>query len=122
MGVEETNKKSYHALSSPMTPKDIIEIFAKVTGKKAIHSPISADEFGQLAASYTGPALREDSKQMMEWAAVAPRDQVCYGAVKPGAEGVGDLGFTGSSFEDWLTRSGWTGPTEVYEPSQQVKW
>lgn len=114
LGVEETKNKTYHALSSLTTPQDMVEVFTRVTGKKAIHSPISPEEFGEMSTSLVGPAFREDAQQMMQWAAVAPKDKVCYGSTDPGDEGIGELGLRASSFEDWLRRSGWTGPDEVY--------
>ncbi|KAF4416418.1 cinnamoyl- reductase [Fusarium acutatum] len=57
------------------------------------------------------PAFKEDAIEMMQWAAVAPTDKTCYGAFELEVEQSSEeLGLTASSFEDWLTRSGWTGP------------
>ena len=87
------------------------ETFTRVTGKPAVYSPISFEEFGQLSSALVGPAFKEDAIEMMQWAAIAPADKTCYGALEPEAEKSSEeLGLTASSFEDWLKRSGWTGP------------
>lgn len=44
-------------------------------------------------------------------AAIASIDKTHYGAFDPKVEQSNEeLGHTGSSFEDWLRRSGWTSP------------
>lgn len=91
------------------------DTFERVTGKRAIFSPISFEEFGELSSSLVGPAFKRDAIEMMQWAAEAPSDKVCYGALGSEDEGpTRELGMTGSSFEDWLKRTGWTGPDKVY--------
>jgi hypothetical protein len=56
-------------------------------------------------------AFKEDASEMMQLAATAPGDKTCYGAFEREAEQTNEeLGLTTSSFEDWLKRSGWTGP------------
>lgn len=85
--------------------------FTRVTGKPAAHSPISFEEFGHLSSALVGPAFKEDAIEMMQWAAIAPIDKTCYGAFELEVEQSSEeLGLTASSFEDWLSRSGWTGP------------
>ena len=87
------------------------QTFTRVTGKPAVHCPISFEEFGDLCATLVGPAFKEDFTEMMQWAAVAPDDKTCYGAYELESERLNEeLGVSGSSFEDWLRRSGWTGP------------
>jgi hypothetical protein len=87
------------------------ESFTRITGKAAVHSPISFEEFGQLSTGLVGPGFKEDAIEMMQWASVAPSGKTCYGAFEPGAERSSkELGLTGSSFEDWLRRSDWKGP------------
>lgn len=116
LGVEKTKEKTYFALSPGLSGDDMASIFTRVTGRPAIHSPSSSDEFAELTTSLVGPAFKEDAKQMMEWAAVMPKDRICYGSLSPEVDkSKEELGLQATSFEDWLRRSGWTGPTEVYE-------
>ncbi|KAL7755729.1 hypothetical protein ACKLNR_014256 [Fusarium oxysporum f. sp. zingiberi] len=111
LGVETTKGKTYLALGPRITPEGMAKVFMRVTGKPAVHSPISFEEFGRLSSALVGPAFKEDAIEMMRWAAVAPTDKTCYGAFELEVEQSSeDLGLTASSFEDWLTRSGWTGP------------
>ena len=111
MGVEKTRGKTYFVLSSRVTTDDMVKTFTKVTGQSAIHDPISAEEFGEMAASSVGPAFKEDAKAMMEWAAVTPADRIGYGAFTEDQDhSFEELGLKASSFEEWLRRSGWTGP------------
>ena len=85
--------------------------FTRVTGKPAVYFPISFEEFGHLSSMLVGPAFKEDAIEMMQWAAIAPTDKTCYGAFDlEDEQSSEELGFTASSFEDWLRRSGWTGP------------
>jgi hypothetical protein len=63
-----------------------------------------------------GPAFRDDVKHMMDWLSMASTDKICYGALDPEEDtSAKELGVTASTFEDWIERTGWTGPTEVYE-------
>ncbi|KAH7173107.1 hypothetical protein DER46DRAFT_679297 [Fusarium sp. MPI-SDFR-AT-0072] len=111
LGVEKTKGKTYLALGPRITPEGMAKVFMRVTGKPAVHSPISFEEFGRLSSALVGPAFKEDAIEMMQWAAVAPTDKTCYGAFELEAEQSSEeLGLTASSFEDWLRRSGWTGP------------
>lgn len=94
-----------------MTPKDMAETFTRVTGKPAVHEPTSLEEFGDLTAPFVGPPFKEDAMQMMEWASMVPEGRVAYGALDAqDDDSAAKLGLTASSFEDWLRRSGWTGP------------
>ena len=89
------------------------ETFTKVTGQRAYHSPISAEEFGNLAARSVGPAFREDATQMMQWAGIAPQDKIAYGSMDISDDhSAEELGVEASSFQEWLERTGWTGPQE----------
>lgn len=98
-------------MSPRVTADDMAQAFTRVTGQPAIHEPISAEEFGEMAVPLLGPAIREDAKQMMEWAAVTPADKICYGAMDPYEDDSFEmLGLIASSFEQWLHRSGWMGP------------
>ncbi|KAF7589539.1 hypothetical protein BBP40_004162 [Aspergillus hancockii] len=111
LGVEKTKGKTYLALGPRITPEGMAKAFTRVTGKPAVHSPISFEEFGHLSSALVGPAFKEDAIEMMQWAAIAPTDKTCYGAFELEVEQSSEeLGLTGSSFEDWLRRSGWTGP------------
>ncbi|KAL6831323.1 hypothetical protein J3E69DRAFT_379165 [Trichoderma sp. SZMC 28015] len=111
MGLEKTHGKTYLAMSPPITADDMAKAFTRVTGQPAIHEPISAEEFAEFAVPLVGPGFKEDAKQMMEWAAVMPGDKICYGAMDAGQdESFEMLDLKASSFEDWLLRSGWTGP------------
>ncbi|RDW93677.1 uncharacterized protein DSM5745_00999 [Aspergillus mulundensis] len=107
----KTSGKTYLALSQRVTPEEMVATFTKVTGQPAIHEPITAEEFGELTVPLVGPAFKEDATEMMEWAAVAPADKVCYGAFDEDMDrSFEELGVKASSFEEWLCRSGWTGP------------
>lgn len=87
------------------------KVFTLVTGRPAVHSPISFEEFGELCSKFVGPAFKEDASEMMQLAAMAPADKTCYGAFELEAERANEeLGLKASSFEDWLRRSGWAGP------------
>ncbi|PNP57098.1 hypothetical protein THARTR1_02940 [Trichoderma harzianum] len=111
MGLEKTHGKTFLALSPPITADDMAKAFTQVTGQPAIHEPISAEEFAEFAVPFVGPGFKEDAKQMMEWAAVMPGDKICYGAMDAHQDDSFEmLGLKASSFEDWLHRSGWTGP------------
>ncbi|KAF3060808.1 NmrA family domain-containing protein 1 [Trichoderma lentiforme] len=111
MGLEKTHGKTYLAMSPPIMADDMAKAFTRVTGQPAIHEPISAEEFAELAVPLVGPAFREDAKQMMEWAAVMPSDKICYGAMDADQDDSFEmLGLKASSFEEWLHRSGWAGP------------
>ncbi|KAL1868404.1 hypothetical protein Plec18167_008330 [Paecilomyces lecythidis] len=90
---------------------NMVKTFTRVTGQPAIHEPISAEEFAELAIPLVGPAFKRDAKEMMEWAAVTPADKICYGALDAAQDdSLKELGLNASSFEDWLHRSGSTGP------------
>ncbi|KAH8688646.1 putative cinnamoyl-CoA reductase [Talaromyces proteolyticus] len=109
--VKKTIGKTYLALGPRITPEGMAKAFTRVTGKPAVHSPISFEEFGHLSSALVGPAFKEDAIEMMQWAAIAPTDKTCHGAFELEVEQSSEeLGLTGSSFEDWLRRSGWTGP------------
>jgi hypothetical protein len=111
LGIDRTRGKTYLVMSPQVTPQEMAETFTRVTGQPAIHSPISAEEFGDMAASFVGPPFKEDAKQMMQWAAIAPKSKVAYGSLDPQVyRAAEELGLTASSFETWLKRSGWTGP------------
>lgn len=97
-------------MSSPITVDDMAKTFTEVTGQPATHEPISAEEFGEMAVPFVGPAFKEDAKQMMEWAAVMPGDKICYGAMDAHEDNSFEmLGLKASSFEQWLRRSIWMG-------------
>lgn len=111
LGIDRTRDKTYLVMSPQVTPQEVVETFTRVTGQPAIHSPTSAEEFGELTGPLVGPAFKEDAMQMMQWAAVAPKSKVAYGALEPEVDrSAEELGLTASSFEAWLRRSGWTGP------------
>ncbi|KAI7976733.1 hypothetical protein EIK77_009964 [Talaromyces pinophilus] len=87
-------------------------VFSSLPDMPAIHDPISAEEFAEFAVPVVGPAFKEDAKEMMEWAAVMPADKICYGAFDTDQnEAMKILGLKATSFEDWLHRSNWKGPT-----------
>ncbi|GKZ27857.1 hypothetical protein AbraIFM66951_007793 [Aspergillus brasiliensis] len=110
LGVPKTHGKTYFMLSSRTTPDEMVRTFTRVTGQPAIHNPISAGEFGEMTAQRVGPAFTEDAKEMMEWAAVAPADRICYGAFAEDQDrSFEELGLRASTFEEWLRRSGWMG-------------
>ncbi|KAL3458332.1 hypothetical protein BJX64DRAFT_266787 [Aspergillus heterothallicus] len=110
LGLPQTSGKTYLALSPRTTPEEMVKTFTRVTGQPAVHEPISADEFAELTVPRVGPAFRQDAKEMMEWAAVAPADKICYGAFDEEVDrSFEELGLRASTFEEWLRRSGWQG-------------
>ncbi|KAL2846706.1 hypothetical protein BJY01DRAFT_213190 [Aspergillus pseudoustus] len=111
LGVSKTHGNTYLVLSPRVTPEEMVQTFIKVTGQPAIHEPISAEEFAELTVPRVGPAFRQDAREMMEWAAVAPADRIAYGAFAEDSDrSFQDLGLKASTFEEWLCRSGWMGP------------
>ncbi|KAH6950178.1 hypothetical protein DER45DRAFT_649794 [Fusarium avenaceum] len=112
LGVDKTAGKTYLVQSESITPEEMAQIFTKVTGQPATHKPISPAKFGEMVTPFIGPAFTLDAQKMMEWASVVPGDKVCYGAMEYDKlnETFQDLGLKASTFEDWLRRSGWSGP------------
>jgi hypothetical protein len=111
LGVSYTKNKTYLAMSPTINPQEMAETFTKVTGQPAYHSPTSFEEFGDAAAAMVGPAFRSDAIEMMKWAAEAPRNKRAYGSWDPESDrSAEELGVSASTFEEWLKRSGWTGP------------
>ncbi|QKX55361.1 uncharacterized protein TRUGW13939_02453 [Talaromyces rugulosus] len=93
-----------HALG--ITADDMAKTFTRVTGEAAVHEPISAEEFAELAVPFVGPAFKEDAKEMMEWAAVMPADKICYSAFDADQDhSVQNLGLSATSFKSWLYRT-----------------
>ncbi|KUL90929.1 hypothetical protein ZTR_00740 [Talaromyces verruculosus] len=112
IGPENTRGKTYLVLSPPITADEMARAFTRVRGQPAIHDLISAEEFAEFAVPVVGPAFKEDAKEMMEWVAVTPAHKICYGAFDSDqSEAVEMLGLKSTSFEDWLHRSTWKGPT-----------
>ncbi|KAI0517576.1 putative cinnamoyl-CoA reductase [Xylaria bambusicola] len=116
LGVEKTAGKVYPAISPMISMDEIAAIFTRVTGRKAVHDPLTSAEWAEFTIPMLGPAFRDDIKHMMDWFSMAPTDKICYGALDPEEDtSAEELGVTASTFEDWIKRTGWTGPTEVYE-------
>lgn len=116
LGVERTTGKTYLALSPRIRIEEMAETFTRVTSQPAIHSPTSLDEFGELTWPFVGPAFKEDVMEMMEWAAMVPENRICYGSMNPEEDrSAEELGVKASTFEDWLRRSKWNGPVDVYQ-------
>ncbi|KAJ5510010.1 hypothetical protein N7453_002113 [Penicillium expansum] len=111
LGISKTKNKNYVVAGPKIRMQDFATIFTRVTGQQAIYSPTTLDGWADMASEAVGPGFREDIRQMMEWASIMPDDKICYGALHlaedPSWE---DLGVRASSFEDWLNRTGWTGP------------
>ncbi|KAF3025595.1 hypothetical protein E8E14_012300 [Neopestalotiopsis sp. 37M] len=111
VGVAKTKDRNFLVLSPRITADEMASTFTRVTGQPAVHEHITADQFAEMTAPLVGPAFKEDAKQMMEWAAVAPADKVCFGAMDPAEDDSYDvLGVKASTFEEYLRRSGWKGP------------
>ncbi|KAI0855528.1 putative cinnamoyl-CoA reductase [Xylaria cubensis] len=118
LGVEETAGKVYPVLSPMVSMDDMAAAFTRITGRKAIHAPLTTAEWADLTSTMLGQAFRDDVKHMMDWVSMAPTDKICYGAMSPEEDtSAKELGVTASTFEDWMKRTGWTGPTKVYEDS-----
>lgn len=113
LGIEKTRNKNYVVCSPKLRMDEFASTFTRVTGQPAIYSPISMDEWADLASKPVGNGFKEDIRQMMEWISIAPEDRICYGALAPAEDSSWeDLHLRASSFEDWLRRSGWRGPPE----------
>ena len=111
LGPAEMRNKNYIVSGPKLRMGDIATLFSKITDKPAIYDPISVTEYADLAAQEVGKGFKEDIRQMIEWISVAPDEKVCYGAFDPAEDSSWeDLHLKGSSFEDWLKRSGWNGP------------
>ncbi|KAJ3577961.1 hypothetical protein NPX13_g2604 [Xylaria arbuscula] len=116
LGVEKTAGKVYPALSPMVSFDDLAATFSRLTGRKAVHAPLTTAQWADLTCTMLGPGFRDDVKHMMDWIAMAPTDKICYGSMDPEEDtSAQELGVTASTFEDWIKRTGWTGPTEVYE-------
>ncbi|KAI1266872.1 putative cinnamoyl-CoA reductase [Xylariaceae sp. FL1019] len=115
LGKDKTAGKDYPVMAPRVNMTDMAATFTRITGRKAIYDPISVDEWADLTASMIGPAFREDTKQMMEWVAQIPEDKIVYGALDPEEDtSEKELGVRASTFEEWIKRTAWKGPTEVY--------
>ncbi|KAJ5885226.1 NmrA-like [Penicillium taxi] len=113
LGIEKTKDKNYVVCSPKLRIDEFASTFTRVTGQRAIYSPISIDEWADLASKAVGNGFKEDIRQMMEWISIAPEDKICYGALDPAEDSSWeDLHLRSSTFEDWLVRSGWRGPPE----------
>ncbi|KAJ5986618.1 cinnamoyl-CoA reductase [Penicillium sp. IBT 35674x] len=111
-GIAKTKNKNYVVCSPKLRMDEFASTFTRVTGQPAIYSPISMDEWADLASKAVGNEFKEDIRQMMEWISIAPEDKICYGALDPVEDSSWDLHFQATSFETWLRRSGWRGPPE----------
>lgn len=112
LGPQKTASKIYPVVAPKVTFADMARTFSVVTGQQAVFEPISLDEWGQTVARAAGKGYERDIRQMMEWIAVAPREKVCYGTMDEAEDLSGvDLGVRASTFEEWLIRSGWKGPS-----------
>lgn len=113
LGIAKTKNKNYVVCSPKLRMGEFASTFTRVTGQPAIYSPISMDEWSDLASKAVGNGFKEDIRQMMEWISIAPEDKICYGALDPAEDSSWeDLHLQASSFENWLRRSGWRGPPE----------
>ncbi|KAI3321690.1 putative cinnamoyl-CoA reductase [Xylariaceae sp. AK1471] len=116
LGVGKTAGKVYPVLSPMVSMDDIAATFTRLTGRKAVHVPLTTAEWADLTCTMIGPAFRDDVKHMMDWLSMASTDKICYGALDPEEDtSAKELGVIASTFEDWIKRTGWTGPTEVYK-------
>ncbi|KAJ5789836.1 NmrA-like [Penicillium psychrosexuale] len=113
LGIAKTKNKNYVVCSPKLRMGEFASTFTRVTGQPAIYSPISMDEWADLASKAVGVGFKEDIRQMMEWISIEPEDKICYGALDPAEDSSWEeLHLRASSFEDWLRRSGWRGPPE----------
>jgi len=111
LGPQKTKTKVYPIVGRKIRFDEMAKVFERVTGQKAVFEPTTLDEWGAVVSAGMGKGFEEDARQMMEWTAVAPREKICYGTMDP-AEDTSweDLGVKVSSFEEWIRRSGWSGP------------
>jgi hypothetical protein len=79
---------------------------------KAEARPTTLKEWEDAVVAILGPAWRTDLRQMMEWTEDMPKEKIGWGTMDVAEDrGVEELGVKSSSFEEWLDRSGWKGPT-----------
>lgn len=110
-GPEKTKSKRYPVVGPKIRFDEMSRIFSERTSRPSKYDPTTIEQWGTTIAKNAGEGFREDIEQMMEWVAVAPKEKICYGTVDPSEDqSWSDLGVRASTFEEWLERSGWTGP------------
>ena len=92
-----------------MSVNDIMEVFTRVTGKKAYYEPITYNEFADVAAGVMGPGFRESVLEMKQWAGETPEGKINYGCSDPEEDISAELGVTITSLEDWIRSTGFVG-------------
>lgn len=92
-----------------MSVNEIIDIYSRVTQKKAYYDPITYDEFADMASSMMGPAFRQCVLEMKQWAGETLDHKINYGCSDPEEDISAELGVTVTNLEDWLQRSKFVG-------------
>ena len=114
LGTEKTKGKTYPCVAPMITMDEMAATFTRVTGQPAVHDPLTPDEWADMGAVMMGPAYRDDIRDMMRWVSEAPKNKILYGSLDPEADkSAEELGVRASTFEEWLKRTGWAGPTDM---------
>ncbi|KNG80303.1 hypothetical protein ANOM_011270 [Aspergillus nomiae NRRL 13137] len=101
-------------LSGPkISFSELATVFEATTSRPARFKPSTLHEWGATVSASAGAGFERDIRQMIEWITVAPDDKICYGTMDPDEDqSESDLGVRASTFQEWLERSGWTGPDD----------
>jgi hypothetical protein len=110
LGVEETKNKNHICWREPRSANDIIDVFTRVTGRKAYYDPITYDEFADVAAGVMGPGFKQSVLEMKQWAGETPEGKINYGCSNPEEDISGELGVSVTSLEDCIRRTSFIGP------------
>ncbi|KAE8312089.1 hypothetical protein BDV41DRAFT_577926 [Aspergillus transmontanensis] len=112
-GPEITASKTYPVVGPKISFSELATVFEATTSRPARFNPGTLHEWGATVSASAGAGFERDIRQMVEWITVAPDDKICYGTMNPDEDqSQSDLGVRASTFQEWLERSGWTGPDD----------
>ncbi|GAB1209498.1 hypothetical protein APSETT445_008277 [Aspergillus pseudonomiae] len=112
-GPEITASKTYPVVGPKISFSELATVFEATTSRPARFKPSTLHEWGATVSASAGAGFERDIRQMIEWITVAPDDKICYGTMNPDEDqSQSDLGVRASTFQEWLERSGWTGPDD----------
>ena len=109
-GPTKTRNKVY-PVSRKYSLAQLRSILENRTSVKAEVRPSTLKEWEDATVAIVGPGWRADLRQMMEWTDAMPKGKMGWGTIDLAEDrGAKELAVRSSSFEEWLERSGWTGP------------
>jgi hypothetical protein len=110
VGPTKTRNKVY-PIGRKYSQAQLASILEKRTSVKAEVRPSTLEEWEDMTVGIVGPGWRTDLRQMMEWTDTMPKEKIGWGTIDPAEDrGHEELAVRSTSFEEWLERSGWTGP------------